>query len=116
MHKTLVLLSALCASALATAPYYIDIYNNDSSKYFHFATYDEERVCWCVKNTQTGSITGVNGGNIKLFSSTDCTGNYQTIGSNTKQSNTQRVNSFSFGPASIPSLDPQGYCPNWYAL
>ncbi|KAF8951391.1 hypothetical protein BGZ46_003997 [Entomortierella lignicola] len=118
MQKTLILLSALCASvALAASPYYADIRNNDGSKKFRFTVYgDTNRACWCVKNTQTGSITGVNGGNIKLFSTSDCTGNYQTIGSNSEASNTQWVNSFSFGASGVSSSGPDGYCPNWYTV
>ncbi|KAF8952610.1 hypothetical protein CPC16_006908 [Podila verticillata] len=118
MHKVLFLLLALCASvALAASPFFADIRNNDGSKVFRFKVYgDNNRGCWCVKNTQTGSITGVNGGNIKLFSTSDCTGNYQTLGSNSKASNTQWVNSFSMGASGVSSSDPQGYCPNWYTI
>ncbi|KAF9301501.1 hypothetical protein BGZ74_006638 [Mortierella antarctica] len=114
MHKTLILLSALCTSALAAAPYHVDIRNNSGSKKFRFTMYTEERSCWCVKNVQTGSITGVNGGKIKLFSTTDCSGNYQTLEGNSKVSNTQWVNSFSYGVANVPSQERPGYCPDWY--
>ncbi|KAG0323696.1 hypothetical protein BGZ99_002573 [Dissophora globulifera] len=118
MHKTIILLSALCANvAFAATVYYVDIRNNDNSKYFRFEVDGAStRGCFCVKNTQTGSITGVGGGNIKLFSTTDCTGNYQTIGSDSHITNTQWVNSLSFGASGVSSNDPQGYCPNWYTV
>ncbi|KAG0021995.1 hypothetical protein BGZ82_011138, partial [Podila clonocystis] len=89
--------SALCASAIA-ADHFVDILNNDGSKYYRFKTYGEERGCFCIKNTQTGSITGVNGGVIRLFPTSDCTGNHQVLGTNSKAYNAQWVNSFSFGP------------------
>ncbi|KAF9096609.1 hypothetical protein BGX29_008517 [Mortierella sp. GBA35] len=115
MHKTLVLLLALSSSAFAS--YYADIRNNDGSKAFRFTVVaPSSRACWCVRNTQTGSIKGVNGGNIKLFSSSDCTGNYQTIESNGIAKNTQWVNSFSMGASGVPSDGPDGHCPNWYTI
>ncbi|KAK3804848.1 MAG: hypothetical protein J3Q66DRAFT_361649, partial [Benniella sp.] len=114
MHKVLLLLS-LCTSAVFAATYQVRVYNNDRSKSFTFKAYNS-RGCFCIKNTQTGFIRGIDGGDIKLFSTTDCTGNYSTLGSNSERSNAQWVNSFSFGQSGVPSDDPQGHCPNWYTI
>ncbi|KAG0339747.1 hypothetical protein BG000_001423 [Podila horticola] len=112
MYKSLALLSALCASALAASPYFVDIKNNAGTEGFRFNIVYEIRDCICVNNTQIGSITGVNGGNIKLFSTSDCTGKYKYLGSNNRTSNTQWVNSFSFGASGVPTPGPGDYCPN----
>ncbi|KAF9998097.1 hypothetical protein BGZ79_008228, partial [Entomortierella chlamydospora] len=118
MQKTLVLLSALfCAGiAQAGAPYFVLIKNDAGTQSTQFYEEYGARICQCVKNTQTGSITGQNGGDIKLFSSTDCTGNYETLGSNSVAKDTQWVNSLSFGASNIASSVDAGYCPNWYTL
>lgn len=116
MYKSLALLSALCASVLAASPYFVDIKNNAGTEGFRFNIVYEIRDCICVNNTQIGSITGVNGGNIKLFSTNDCTGKYKYLGSNNRTSTTQWVNSFSFGASGVPTPGPGDYCPNWYAV
>ncbi|KAG0021994.1 hypothetical protein BGZ82_011137 [Podila clonocystis] len=116
MYKSLVLLSALCASALAASPYFVDIKNNDGSKSFRVNIVYEIRDCICVNSTQVGSITGVNGGNIRLFPTSDCTGKYKALGSNRKESNAQWVNSFSFGASGVPTSGPDEYCPDWLAI
>ena len=71
------------------------------------------RQCLCISNTDTTYIEGVNGGLIRLFSSSDCTGNYETLGSNSEITNAQWVNSISYGASGIASLPPQGSC-KWY--
>ncbi|KAF9162073.1 hypothetical protein DFQ27_004231 [Actinomortierella ambigua] len=117
MHKLLALFVTLCFACVALARYDVDVFNNDLSKKFRFTvTYDAGRACWCVKNTQTGTIQGVNGGTIRLFSTTDCTGKYNTIPSNGRLSGTQWVNSFSMGASGASSDSPNGYCPNWYTI
>ncbi|KAF8924758.1 hypothetical protein CPC16_007337 [Podila verticillata] len=111
MHKFLVLLLTLSSSAFAYKC--LIIKNNSGSQSFRFCVNDADRQCFCVKNTQTGSIKGDNGGDIKLFSTTDCTGNFQTLGTNSGISNTQWVNSISLGASGKPSYS-DGFCPNWY--
>ncbi|KAK3804849.1 MAG: hypothetical protein J3Q66DRAFT_361650 [Benniella sp.] len=113
MYKSFILLSAFCAQ-IAFGLYAVEIKNNSGTQSFTFKALDNTRYCICVKNTQTGSIQGKNGGNIKLFKTTDCTGEYQTLGSNSKAINTQWVNSFSYGESGIPSAGPGGHCPNYY--
>jgi hypothetical protein len=116
MHKALVFLIAFALqSGVALADYQVNIYNNNESKSNMFPLWEGTPVRWCVcvRNTQTGFIEGVNGGLIKLFSSSDCTGNYDTIGSNEKVGNANWVNSFSFGRSGISSNNPNGVCPNY---
>ncbi|KAG0013087.1 hypothetical protein BGZ82_002303 [Podila clonocystis] len=115
MHKSLVLLVAVYSSVAVAVTNHVYIYNNDKSKSQVFGAVDT-RFCACVKNTQTGFIKGVNGGDIKLFSTSDCTGNYQTLGSNSEAKNTQWVNSFSYGKSGIASRGPDGYCPDYYSF
>ncbi|KAF9909928.1 hypothetical protein EC991_007731 [Linnemannia zychae] len=119
MHKAILLfvLALHCAFTLA-ATYTVEISNNNKSKKARFVVMTEisPRDCICVRNTQTGFIKGLKGGTIKLFSTSDCTGNSQNLGSNAEIGNTQWVNSFSFGLSGHPSSDPNGYCPNWYTL
>jgi len=97
---------------MVVADYGVQIANNGGSKKLTLTTPAGTRPCICLASTQTATIKGVNGGDIKVFSTVDCTGNFQTIGSNSAISNAQWVNSISFG-ASGSSTGP-GSCPNWY--
>ncbi|KAG0025746.1 hypothetical protein BGZ82_009850 [Podila clonocystis] len=111
--KVTLLLSALCIAqvALAETWYSIHLNNNDGSK----ATtldFQDDRVCYCLSQTQTAKIDGTKGGDVKLFSSDNCTGNYSN-GSGKVTSNAQWVNSVSFGRSGIPSLGPGRNC-KWY--
>ncbi|KAG0294843.1 hypothetical protein BGZ97_004961 [Linnemannia gamsii] len=112
MYKSLLLLLGLGSSAFAARS--VIVRSNDGNQHFQFWLNDVDRYCYCVRDTQTGSIEGVNGGVIRLFSSSDCTGNYQTIGSDERIYNTQWVNSFSYGAGGIASGGPGPRC-NWYA-
>ncbi|KAG0347927.1 hypothetical protein BG005_011828 [Podila minutissima] len=117
MQKFLVLLLALCASvALAASPYFVEIRNSNGSDRFRFNIVYEIRECICLNNTQTGSIVGDNGGTIKLYSTSDCTGKYKTIGNNGKEFGAQWVKSFSFGALVKHTSGPDDYCPNWYTI
>lgn len=120
MHKSLVLLATL-ASAVLAADYKLELHHATvSSKWVSLYTQAGTRICFCTKNVQTGWIKGNNGGDIKLFSNNDCTGNFATLDSNSRVDNAQWVNSVSFGKSGIPSdgpsRDPSGkvYCPDWY--
>ncbi|KAG0372656.1 hypothetical protein BGX24_012755 [Mortierella sp. AD032] len=108
MYKSLLLLLGLGSSAFAARS--VIVRSNDGSKKFQFWLNDVDRYCYCVRDTQTGSVEGVNGGVIRLFSTSDCTGNFQTIGSNEKIYNTQWVNSFSYGAGGIASGGPGSRC------
>ncbi|KAK3804847.1 MAG: hypothetical protein J3Q66DRAFT_361647 [Benniella sp.] len=121
MYKSFVLLAAVCSSVALAADYRLELHHNtDSRKWVSLFTQPGTRICFCTKNVQTGWIKGNNGGDIKLFSSTDCRGEFQSIGSNSRVDNAQWVNSVSFGksgiPSNGPSKDPSGrvYCPDWY--
>ncbi|KAF9903596.1 hypothetical protein EC991_003508 [Linnemannia zychae] len=116
MHKSIVLLLALAiyANVALAATYRIDFWNNDKSRSASMG-FNEGRSCACMKNTQTGTIKGVNGGLIRLFRSTDCTGDYDILGSNSQLNNANWVNSISFGQAGIPSDHLWYGCPNMWA-
>ncbi|KAF9090359.1 hypothetical protein BGX27_002283 [Mortierella sp. AM989] len=113
MVKAAALLLTFCASiALADTRFFykVNYWNTAGTKVDNLMADYGTRVCICLKNIQTGSIQGNAGGDIKLFQSTDCTGNFQKLGSNSKLTNTQWVNSISFGKSGIPSVGPNG-CP-----
>ncbi|KAG0012819.1 hypothetical protein BGZ81_001358, partial [Podila clonocystis] len=61
-----------------------------------------ERVCYRLSQTLTPTINGDIAGDVKLFSTSDCTGNYAN-GSGKTTNNAQWVNSVSFGKSGIPS-------------
>ncbi|KAF9189310.1 hypothetical protein BGZ51_009704 [Haplosporangium sp. Z 767] len=114
MYSTLILLSALCVQiAFAGIGHTIELTNN-SGKETAIGVPSTERWCYCLKNTQTATIKGINGGDIKLFSKSDCTGNYSTLKGMGKISNAQWVNSISFG-VSGSSTGPYS-CPNFFNL
>ncbi|KAF9090360.1 hypothetical protein BGX27_002284, partial [Mortierella sp. AM989] len=91
MVKATVLMLTFCVSVAFAGPFFhrVNIQNNAGTKLYQFRALSSERLCECVKNTQTGSIQGLAGGDIKLFQSSDCTGNFQKLGSNSKLVNTQ---------------------------
>jgi len=72
--------------------------------------YDSTRTCFCVSNIHTEVFANQNGGTLKLFSSSDCTGNYDVVPLHSEISNGEWVNSFSLGPAGS-SVGPYG-CPS----
>ncbi|KAG0046671.1 hypothetical protein BGZ83_008124 [Gryganskiella cystojenkinii] len=113
MHKSIFFLSAIFAVAGSASAYgYELVVKNNAGVGKTFSLVPGDRYCYCLRNTQTNTITGKNGGDIKLFSKSDCTGNFATLGSNSQQNNAQWVNSVSFGESGIPS-GSSDYCPNW---
>ncbi|KAG0227470.1 hypothetical protein BGW41_003795 [Actinomortierella wolfii] len=104
MHKSLLILVALCFAQLAFAQnnWYVTIKNNNGSKTRHLAAPRDWRFCYCLSKTQTATIDGRYGGDVKLFSKSDCTGNYAN-GSGKVTKNAQWVNSVSFGVSNKPS-------------
>lgn len=110
MHKSLVLLATLAASALA-APFAL-ISNNDGSKSKFLDVPDGKRYCFCLTSTQTARIDGTYGGDVKLFSTSDCTGNYAN--GRTVTNNAQWVNSISLGASGISSTWGAGKSCSWY--
>jgi len=107
----LILVSALCAQ-IALASYSVELKNNAGKTVYIFSN-DNQRTCYCLTNTQTASIRDANGGDIKVFSTSDCTGNYGTP-SNGIVNNAQWVNSISFGKGGIPSQNSPWGCANFY--
>lgn len=108
MVKSLFLLTAFLTSS-AFANYYVAIWNNARKSTELMVTRDR-RSCVCLKNTQTFRIMNFSHSDVKVFSSTDCTGNYDIV--TTDIYNAQWVNSMSFGRSGIPSEGPDS-CPNY---
>ncbi|KAG0071450.1 hypothetical protein BGZ89_010576, partial [Linnemannia elongata] len=72
------------------------------------------RICYCVKNTRTNVFETWPDVNVRLFSTSDCTGNFQAMGEGYDTvGNAQWVNSVSVGEAGISSSGPDG-CPKYY--
>ncbi|KAF9176653.1 hypothetical protein BGZ51_009876, partial [Haplosporangium sp. Z 767] len=101
MNKTyiLLLLSALCAQAVLAVTC-IQIENNTGLRAANLCAATDkngpsERICYCVKNTQTGLVRTYKNNNARLFSSSDCTGNYQALKDYAVIENAQWVNSIS---------------------
>ncbi|KAF9213581.1 hypothetical protein CPC16_006158 [Podila verticillata] len=114
MHKLTVLLVTL-ASVVVAAPdtYKLYLQNNaGKSTFLEVPIYTGERWCYCLSKTQTSKIDGRSAGDVKLFSTTDCTGNYAT-GTGKVTSNAQWVNSVSFGKGGIPSDNFITRCSWW---
>ncbi|KAK5807785.1 hypothetical protein F5H01DRAFT_352585 [Linnemannia elongata] len=110
--KLLHLLSAAACASIALADYAVQICDTDCNRVHTFRTPSNIRPCICLASTQTGTIGDINGGDIKVFQSIDCTGNYQVIKPGKAISNAQWVNSMSFGPSG--SSRSPGTCPDWY--
>ncbi|KAK3830132.1 MAG: hypothetical protein JOS17DRAFT_197830 [Linnemannia elongata] len=110
MVKSLFLLTAFLTSS-AFANYYVAIWNNALKNTELMVTRDRRR-CVCLKNTQTYRIMNFSQSDVKLFRSTDCTGNYDTVEGDIYDA--QWVNSMSWGKSGIPSEDPDS-CPNYFA-
>ncbi|KAK3836511.1 MAG: hypothetical protein JOS17DRAFT_734393 [Linnemannia elongata] len=102
MLKSVILLAALCYAQVTLAVYQIWIENNDNSKHRYLSVPEGSRWCYCLSKTQTAIIDDNGGGNVKLFSSSDCTGNFAS-GTKKTTYNSQWVNSVSFGEDGISS-------------
>ncbi|KAG0046622.1 hypothetical protein BGZ83_008229 [Gryganskiella cystojenkinii] len=115
--KSLAALFVVCSTVVLgvqSSNAIVHLFNN-AGKEFSLYFDSSQRWCECLSNTQTARIQGENGGVIKLFSSTDCTGNYDTLGSNSEVGNAQWVNSISFGNGAIKSTQWPNGCPNLFA-
>ncbi|KAI8073854.1 hypothetical protein BC940DRAFT_363812 [Gongronella butleri] len=75
--------------------------------------YTEARLCVCVKGTRTYSIRNNDSGNVKIFSTTDCTGNYGTIAEGSEVINAQWVNSVSYGASGSSTFVKNSCSANW---
>lgn len=93
------------------ADYTVNFYN-DAGTEGYVESSCAKRICRCFEGTQTAKIVNTNGGTVKAFSTTDCTGNYDTIAAGSSISNAQWVNSVSFGPSGTSYV--QGTCNNLF--
>ncbi|KAF9969737.1 hypothetical protein BGZ73_007762 [Actinomortierella ambigua] len=111
MNKLALLFAALCfiqQMAYAWDFYTVYVENKEKTKYASFYSERYERLCYCVRDTSTYRIDGDRGGDVKLFSTTDCTGNYAA---GTKENiNAQWVKSISFGKSGISSKKESSKC------
>ncbi|KAF9974631.1 hypothetical protein BGZ73_001894 [Actinomortierella ambigua] len=113
MYKQISFLVLLALSSTAFAVKCVQVTNNSGKLTEKLCVVDQDRQCFCLKNTQTNIIKGINGGDIKLFWSSNCKGDYNILGSNSQISGAQWVNSVSLGASGKPSYY-DGFCPNWY--
>lgn len=114
MLKLIDFLVALCASvALANPDFYVHLENNSGRRVsIEVPNLPNVRRCYCLSKTQTNIIDGRFGGDVKLFSTSNCSGNYAQGKKIT--SNAQWVNSVSAGASGIPSVNFSKKC-NWFA-
>lgn len=110
LKSTLVL--ALCAAIPFAQAYEIHVWNNAGKRISLFED-PGYRTCICLKNTQSAKIYNKEGGDVKLFSTSDCIGNYVPLALGKTQTNAQWVNSVSIGKINIPSSPPLT-CPNYF--
>lgn len=110
MKKCYLVFALLSLIAYAQACYSEFNYRTSAGTMHYISNYSCNRVCHCVKNVNTHKVYPWHEGVTKLFSTTDCTGNYQTITGMVE--NAEWVNSVSFGPSGI-SQGPWG-CPSDY--
>jgi hypothetical protein len=110
LFKSLSLLAVLAAT-VAAADYHVTYWNNAGVERGLWVN-KGYRVCFCLKNTQTNKIKNEDCGDVKLFSTADCEGNFVKLGIGKTQSNSQWVNSVSFGDSGIPSKMYKPGCPS----
>ncbi|CAO3607024.1 unnamed protein product [Cunninghamella echinulata] len=72
-----------------------------------------KRVCACMSGTRTEKINYDESGILKLFSTKDCTGNYQQVYKGQSVKNAMWVNSISFGPSGTSVMDGDGCGSRW---
>ncbi|KAF9154350.1 hypothetical protein BG015_001193 [Linnemannia schmuckeri] len=109
-----VLMLALCATVPFAQAYEIHIWNNAGKK-ISLPQVPSHQSCICLKNTETAKIYNKEGGNVKLFFTDDCTGNYSVLFLGKTQNNAQQINSLSIGGSGIPSSGPLT-CPNYFDI
>ncbi|ORX46493.1 hypothetical protein DM01DRAFT_312426 [Hesseltinella vesiculosa] len=91
-------LAVLFAVMVVTAQayyYHIDVFDDK-----HHTSNDLEtanRACFCLKS-RSDRIRNKDGGTVRVFKSSDCTGTYASISKGHTISNAVWVNSVSFGP------------------
>ncbi|KAI8059142.1 hypothetical protein BC940DRAFT_314338 [Gongronella butleri] len=105
---------ALClivAQSTVLASYQVFLYpHGDGTPGCYSISTKSKRKCVCVKNFKTAVVENDSGGVVRMFSTSDCTGNYATLGYKQDQINAYWVNSVSFGPSGT-SVGPSG-CPS----
>ncbi|KAG0244819.1 hypothetical protein BGW41_006377 [Actinomortierella wolfii] len=103
MKKILLLLALFTVSALAQTWTFTCTNNRGKSVTAKAAG---KRICICLKTSQTFKLTNNNAGDMKLFWSDDCTGDYVPLAKGKSHSPAHWVNSASVGQSGIPSAGP----------
>ncbi|KAG0275478.1 hypothetical protein BGZ96_003771 [Linnemannia gamsii] len=111
MHAKSILLLALCTlnGALALGDWQFVVTNNAGKSVE--VPVAGQRHCVCLETTQTSKIKNTNGGVMRLFSKSDCTGEFSGLAKGSTRTNAQWVNSVSVGKDGIPSTGPYDCSP-----
>ncbi|KAG0334755.1 hypothetical protein BG004_000278 [Podila humilis] len=107
MRKSLAFIALFCAGAVSANPdpiWQIQVTNN-AGRTVNVPIMGE-RVCICLKHTQTSKIKNTKGGVMRLFGSDDCTGNFVGLALGATRTGAHWVNSASVGRDGIPSAGP----------
>jgi hypothetical protein len=105
---------ALCATMPFVQAYEIHIWNKAGKRVSLFNN-TNNRICFCLKNTETAKIFNKDGGTLKMFSTSDCTGNYVMFGLGQTLNNADWINSVSFGNSGPRDPFPNPpTCPNYF--
>ncbi|KAK3823886.1 MAG: hypothetical protein JOS17DRAFT_752498 [Linnemannia elongata] len=107
-----VLMLALCATIAFAQAYEVHIWNN-AGKRVSLTDNAGRRSCICLNNTETAKIYNKVGGDVRLFSSSECIGNYALLAVGKTQTNAHSVNSLSIGKSVFPPSGPLT-CPNYF--
>ncbi|ORX46494.1 hypothetical protein DM01DRAFT_1339496 [Hesseltinella vesiculosa] len=83
--------------------YWLDVRDDKMPQHYEFYTKDV-RKCICLRTKRSDRIDNLGGGDVKVFSSSDCTGNYASIKEGGEIKNARWVNSASFGPKGTSHL------------
>ncbi|KAF9560862.1 hypothetical protein EC968_005979 [Mortierella alpina] len=110
--KSLSVLALLVATAATAAAEYHVKYWNKAGVQRGLWVSKGYRLCFCLRTTQTSKIKNEDCGDVKLFSTSDCEGNFVQLGRGKTQSNTEWVNSVSFGDSGKASKMYKPNCPS----
>ncbi|CAO3648586.1 unnamed protein product [Cunninghamella echinulata] len=77
--KYFILLLVLCFAVYAQARTYYVWYRTKAGRWYNISNENGVRTCYCVKNINTHIFDNIERGDVKIFRSTDCTGTYQAL-------------------------------------
>ncbi|KAG0309746.1 hypothetical protein BGZ97_012983 [Linnemannia gamsii] len=107
-----VLMLALCAVISVAQAGEIHLWNSAGKR---ISLFDQPgRNCFCLENTKAVKMYNKDGINVKLFSTSDCTGNYAAFPQGRTLNNVHGINSVYIGQLGFPPSGPLT-CPNYFA-